>query len=184
MIGYILYGVLTFFVLSYFVFWPVFEYFRDPKGLRKYPNLNILSGITDLSFIYEAHKGFRSQALLEAHQKSPVVRIGPNSLSYSSISAIKVYSLLQMTEIVLTGRRIFMAITQNVSKMYSTIHLQAPTTILPTREINSTTNANAASCQAPTLSRISKDGNTKSPTKQPDSSPQQMHAAPKPSRKA
>lgn len=90
MIGYILSVIVAFVSFSYFVVWPVVEYFRDPKGLRKYPNLNILSGITDLSFIYEAHKGFRSNALLKAHQKSPVVRIGPNSLSYSDISAIKV----------------------------------------------------------------------------------------------
>jgi hypothetical protein len=92
MIGYILSAVVALFFFSYFVAWPVIEYFRDSKGLRKYPNLNFLSGITDLSFIYEAHKGFRSRALLEAHQKSPVVRIGPNSLSYSDISAIKVCS--------------------------------------------------------------------------------------------
>ena len=90
MIGYILIALVVFFLFSYFIVWPVVEYFRDPKGLRKYPNLNILSGITDFSFIYEAHKGFRSQVLLVAHQKSPVVRIGPNSLSYSDISAIKV----------------------------------------------------------------------------------------------
>jgi hypothetical protein len=90
MIGYILFSLLTLFLFSYFVLWPVIEYFRDAKGLRKYPNLNILSGITDLSFSYEAQKGFRSRTLLEAHKKSPVVRIGPNSLSYSDISAIKV----------------------------------------------------------------------------------------------
>ena len=90
MFGYILAAVAAFSLLSYFVLWPVVEYFRDPKGLRKYPSLNFLSGITDLSFTYEAQKGFRSQALLEAHKKSPVVRIGPNSLSYSDLSAIKV----------------------------------------------------------------------------------------------
>lgn len=92
MIGYILSALVTFFLFSYCVVWPVVEYFRDPKGLRKYPNLNFLSGITDLAFCYEAHKGFRSHALLEAHQKSPVIRIGPNSLSYSDLSAIKVAS--------------------------------------------------------------------------------------------
>lgn len=92
MIGYILSAVATLVVSLYFVVWPIVEYFRDPKGLRKYPNLNILSGVTDLSFIYEAHKGFRSNALLRAHKQSPVVRIGPNSLSYSDISAIKVRS--------------------------------------------------------------------------------------------
>ena len=73
----------------YFILVPVIEYFRDPKGLRKYPNLSSLAGITDLVFIREAHKGFRSQALLEAHKKSPVVRIGPNSLSYGDPRAIK-----------------------------------------------------------------------------------------------
>jgi hypothetical protein len=91
MIGYILSSLVALFLFLYFVVWPIIEYFRDAKGLRKYPNLNILSGITDLSFSYEAQKGFRSRALLEAHRKSPVVRIGPNSLSYSDISAIKVY---------------------------------------------------------------------------------------------
>jgi len=90
MFGYILSAVVSFLLLSYFIIWPVVQYIRDPKGLRKYPNLNFLSGISNLSFCYEAHKGFRSHALLEAHQKSPVVRIGPNSLSYSDLSAIKV----------------------------------------------------------------------------------------------
>ncbi|TVY34702.1 Benzoate 4-monooxygenase [Lachnellula occidentalis] len=89
MYGIILFAVTTFSLFSYFILWPVVNYFRDPKGLRKYPNLNFLCGVSDLGFMYEAHKGFRSNALLEAHQKSPVVRIGPNSLSYSDISAIK-----------------------------------------------------------------------------------------------
>lgn len=89
MFGYILSASVAFLVISYFVAWPVVEYFRDPKGLRKYPNLNLISGITDLGFVYEAHKGFRSRALLKAHQNHPVVRIGPNSLSYSSLAAIK-----------------------------------------------------------------------------------------------
>ncbi|KAK0112655.1 hypothetical protein ONS95_014394 [Cadophora gregata] len=89
MYGYILFGTTTFLLTAYFIIWPVVEYFRDPKGLRKYPNFNFLSGITDLSFCYEAHKGFRSEALLKAHQTAPVIRIGPNSLSYSDLSAIK-----------------------------------------------------------------------------------------------
>ncbi|KAH6718219.1 cytochrome P450 [Leptodontidium sp. MPI-SDFR-AT-0119] len=89
MYGYILFGIASFSITAYFILWPLVEYFRDPKGLRKYPNLNFLSGLTDLGFCYEAQKGFRSEALLKAHQTSPVVRIGPNSLSYSDISAIK-----------------------------------------------------------------------------------------------
>jgi hypothetical protein len=90
MIGYILSALVAFILFSYSAVWPIVEYFRDPKGFRKYPNLNILSGITDLSFNYEAHKGFRSKALLRAHKQSAVVRIGPNSLSYSDTLAIKV----------------------------------------------------------------------------------------------
>lgn len=99
MYGYILFALGFFSLLSYLVIYPVFEYFRDPKGLRKYPNLNFLSGVTDLSFVYVAHKGFRSQALLEAHKKSPVVRIGPNSLSFSDLGAIKVRSMIQTPRI-------------------------------------------------------------------------------------
>lgn len=89
MYGYIAFAFAALSLISYLVIWPVVEYFRDPKGLRKYPNLNPISGFTDLGFIYEALLPFRSQRLLEAHKKSPVVRIGPNSLSYSSIAAIK-----------------------------------------------------------------------------------------------
>jgi hypothetical protein len=90
MFGYLLFASAAVSLIAYFIIWPVVEYFRDPKGLRKYPNLNFLSGITDLAFVYESHKGFRSHVLLEAHQKSPVIRIGPNSLSYSDLAAIKV----------------------------------------------------------------------------------------------
>lgn len=81
---------MAFSLVSYFIIYPVIYYFWDPKGLRKYPNLNLFSGITDLAFIWEANKPFRSDALRKAHKKSPVVRIGPNSLSYSDVSAIKV----------------------------------------------------------------------------------------------
>jgi hypothetical protein len=93
MYGYVLSGAVLLSLVSYFIVYPIVYYFYDPKGLRKYPNLNLISGITDLGFIYESNKGFRSSALLEAHKESPVVRIGPNSLSYSDISAIKVHSL-------------------------------------------------------------------------------------------
>jgi hypothetical protein len=90
MYGFILTAIVILCLFVYFIVYPVVVYFLDPKGLRKYPNLNFISGITDLGFIYESNKGFRSKALLEAHKKSPVVRIGPNSLSFSDISAIKV----------------------------------------------------------------------------------------------
>ena len=77
------------FVFWYFFVSPIFNYFYDPKGLRRYPNFYFLSGISDLPFIYEAHRGFRSRNLLEAHKKHPVLRVGPNSLSYSDPNAIR-----------------------------------------------------------------------------------------------
>ncbi|KAJ5652577.1 hypothetical protein N7507_010003 [Penicillium longicatenatum] len=80
---------LTLAVLGYFLVAPVIKYFYDAKGLRKYPNFYALSGMSDLPFIYEAHRGFRSRNLFEAHKKHPVLRIGPNSLSYSDPNAIK-----------------------------------------------------------------------------------------------
>ena len=89
MFGYILSATAVFSLISYFVVYPVVEFIRDPKGLRKYPSLNWLCGISDLGFVIEANKPFRSNALLTAHKKSPVVRIGPNSLSYSDSSAIR-----------------------------------------------------------------------------------------------
>lgn len=92
MYGYVLGALTASSLFIYLILWPVFVYFKDPKGLRKYPSLNVLCGFTDLGFMWEAHKGFRSDALLKAHKKSPVVRIGPNSLSYSDITAIKVSS--------------------------------------------------------------------------------------------
>ncbi|KAK4984720.1 hypothetical protein LTR66_008402, partial [Elasticomyces elasticus] len=79
----------AFFIVSYFVIKPVFDYFRDPKGLRKFPNLNAISGITNLGFMWEAHKGFRSKRLYELHKTHPVIRIGPDSLSFGDPNAIK-----------------------------------------------------------------------------------------------
>ncbi|KAL1846294.1 hypothetical protein Plec18167_005865 [Paecilomyces lecythidis] len=80
---------LVLYSFIYFLVTPVINYFRDPKGLRRYPNFYALSGITDLPYLYEAWKGFRSRNLTEAHKKHPVLRVGPNSLSYGDPRAIK-----------------------------------------------------------------------------------------------
>ncbi|QKX62808.1 uncharacterized protein TRUGW13939_09973 [Talaromyces rugulosus] len=58
-------------LVSYLILYPTVEYYYDPKGLRKFPNLNALSGLTNLSFVYEARKGIRSEKLLELHKKFP-----------------------------------------------------------------------------------------------------------------
>ncbi|EOD45773.1 Benzoate 4-monooxygenase cytochrome p450 protein [Neofusicoccum parvum] len=76
-------------LFGYFVVYPVFEYFRDPKGLRKYPNLSPLAGMTNIPFMMLAHTGARSTHMVELHKKHPVIRIGPNSLSYGDVRAIK-----------------------------------------------------------------------------------------------
>ncbi|KAJ5709485.1 cytochrome protein [Penicillium malachiteum] len=86
---------LAFFTLSfiafllYFLVIPTINYFRDPKGLRKFPQLSIWSGISDIPYLRASQRGFRSHTVLEAHKNHPVLRIGPNSLSYRDVRAIK-----------------------------------------------------------------------------------------------
>lgn len=48
-----------------------------------------LSGISSLPFMVLAHGGARSTYLSKLHQKHPVIRTGPNSLSYGDLRAIK-----------------------------------------------------------------------------------------------
>ncbi|KAK9779566.1 putative Cytochrome P450 [Seiridium cardinale] len=79
----------VFFLFSYFIIIPVIRYFRDPKQLRRFPAFHPLAGITNLVFMREAERGFRSKTLYEQHQKNPVLRIGPNALSYGNVRAIK-----------------------------------------------------------------------------------------------
>ena len=89
----VLAGAIALFFIR-FVLYPVLYYYVDPKKLRKYPNMSTLSGMTNIPFMIEATKGFRSYRLAELHKKHPVIRIGPNSLSYGSVDAIKVGSLI------------------------------------------------------------------------------------------
>lgn len=48
-----------------------------------------LSGIFSIPFMILAHGGFRSKHLAELHQTHPVIRTGPNTLSYGDVRAIK-----------------------------------------------------------------------------------------------
>jgi cytochrome P450 len=73
---------------------PLYDYFRDPKYLRRFPNASHISGITNLWFVWEAWKGRRYLALQEKHENTPhgpkpVLRIGPNHLSFVEPQAIK-----------------------------------------------------------------------------------------------
>ena len=60
-----------------------------PIGLRKFPNFAPASGIFSLPFMVLAHGGARSSYLSKLHQRQPVLRTGPNALSFGSVRAIK-----------------------------------------------------------------------------------------------
>jgi cytochrome P450 len=67
-----------------------FDYFRDPKGLRRYPNFAPFAGITNIPYMLLSHAEFRSQALYEQHAKGvPIIRTGPNAVSVSDMRGIK-----------------------------------------------------------------------------------------------
>jgi hypothetical protein len=69
-------------------------YFFDIKGLRKYPSLIPLCGLTNILYIAfnaraRAAGITRSEALLAVHQGRPILRLGPNRLSFARPQAIK-----------------------------------------------------------------------------------------------
>jgi cytochrome P450 len=84
---------LVLFLLLRFVLKPLVDYFRDAKSLRRFPNASAISGITNLWFVFEAYRGRRYLPLQEKHQNGPcsrpILRIGPNHLSFTSPEAIK-----------------------------------------------------------------------------------------------
>ena len=74
----------------WFIGYHAYDYFKDAKGLRRYPAMDALAPFTNLSFMLLARRGFRSKRLHELHSKGhPILRIGPNSLSFGSPRAIK-----------------------------------------------------------------------------------------------
>ncbi|KAF4970065.1 hypothetical protein FSARC_2811 [Fusarium sarcochroum] len=91
MFGYAALAAVLLAAFVYLVVKPVVLYFWDPKGFRKYPNHKIFSGITDFQHCQTASQGFRSKDLYEAHKErdEPILRIGPNSLSFCDTRAIK-----------------------------------------------------------------------------------------------
>ena len=67
------------------------DYFRDPKGLRKYPNMSLFSGFTSLPYALVSYNGFRSKTVFEVHRKTghSIIRTGPATLHFSDMRAIK-----------------------------------------------------------------------------------------------
>lgn len=71
---------------------PLIAYLQDEKGFRKYPTQNWLSGITSLAYGWEVgrkHDLFHTRRLHNALTKNPVIRVGPNWLSFASARAVK-----------------------------------------------------------------------------------------------
>ncbi|PTB49767.1 hypothetical protein M431DRAFT_542207 [Trichoderma harzianum CBS 226.95] len=68
---------------------PLFTYYWDSKKLRRFPNASFLSGISDVGYILQRYRGFRSKEIHESHLQHLVVRVGPNSLSFSTPDAIR-----------------------------------------------------------------------------------------------
>lgn len=72
--------------------WPIFLYFYDAKGFRRYPCQNVLSAISPLAYGWEVgrpHHLFHTQRLHEQLLKNDVVRVGPNWLSFGRAGAVR-----------------------------------------------------------------------------------------------
>ena len=68
----------------------VYDYFRDQKGLRRFPGMTILSPFTNIPYMFYASQKRRYKAVHEAHQKlGPVIRVGPNSVSFADVNAAR-----------------------------------------------------------------------------------------------
>jgi cytochrome P450 len=75
--------------VAFYLLWRVAIYFRDRHGLRKFHNMSLFSGLTNLPFMMVAHKPFRSEYLRKKHENHSVLRIGPEHLSFSDPRVIK-----------------------------------------------------------------------------------------------
>ncbi|KAL3460959.1 cytochrome P450 [Aspergillus heterothallicus] len=76
-------------IVFFFILKPLVVYLYDSKNLRKYPNQNFLSGITNLASLRERRRRFRTRDLYTQHQKHPVIRVAPNILSFGDVRAVK-----------------------------------------------------------------------------------------------
>jgi len=84
-------GVITLLAVGRLFVLPVLRYFRDAKGLRAYPSYSWLSPLTDFRHCFLSSQGRRSRDLTKAHKErgAPILRIGPNALSFNHADAIK-----------------------------------------------------------------------------------------------
>ena len=86
--------VFALFILAplYAILEPLVTFLRDEKGFRKFPMQNWLSGITALAYGWEVgrkHKVLHTRRLHDALMKNPVIRVGPNWLSFGNSCAVQ-----------------------------------------------------------------------------------------------
>lgn len=68
---------------------PLYHYFHDTKSFRQFPNYSLFSGISDWPYCLLSARGSRSRDLTALHKQYPIIRIGPNNLSFGHVDAIK-----------------------------------------------------------------------------------------------
>jgi hypothetical protein len=156
--------------LGHMVLWPVIQYFLDPKGLRKYPKMAPLSGFSYIPFMMESAKGYRCGRLAELHKKHPILRTGPDTLSFSDTRAIKVDRaiLCPGNEIkieALTIGRIFMDMALIASRVIYTTPRRARIVMLRMWWTKRTISAKERSCQVLMLSKTWRIGSSRCLTK-------------------
>ncbi|KAJ9157674.1 Benzoate 4-monooxygenase 4 [Pleurostoma richardsiae] len=76
-------------LIVYFLIYPFIVYIWDAKGLRKFSNMSLFSGMSNVPFMLLARKGARSSYLAKLHKEKSILRTGPNTLSFGSVRAIK-----------------------------------------------------------------------------------------------
>ena len=72
-----------------FVAKPVYDYVRDPKGFRRFPGMTPLAPFTNIPYMLATVRLERFKVLHEAHKKHPIVRVGPNSISFNDADAVR-----------------------------------------------------------------------------------------------
>jgi hypothetical protein len=89
MIGTLLFEGLAVAFLAYYILFPIIEYYKDPKKLRRYPSVSV-AAFTDAWMVLHQYCYSRTLAIHHAHkQHGRIVRIGTSHISMASQQAIK-----------------------------------------------------------------------------------------------
>ena len=68
----------------------IHDYFRDAKGLRRFPGMTSLAPFTNIPYMYHSACGRRYKVVHHAHQRhGPIVRVGPNSVSFNDVVGVR-----------------------------------------------------------------------------------------------